>query len=176
VGELAGIAEAERSESDTHRAASVASALTTWGYDSAEAAAGYQQALDEPIEPTTELDVAVALARWLARLHVEDFDASAWAALQRQLIRLGPLRQPRLSETWRVAFGASSSSSMLRVRCVHCGADRYFDTTTGADQLSGTYDSDAEASSHAVASDNTAAFECLVCAETSWAAFVDRRS
>lgn len=108
VARLAAVAEAERSEADTHRAASVAIALISWGYDSDEAAAGYGRALGasgpNESEIRSEFDAAVAIAGWLLRLHVEDFDSNAWSALRDRLGPLRPARYPRLREPWRVAF------------------------------------------------------------------------
>ena len=108
VARVAAVAEAERAEDDTHRAATVAFALTAWGYDADEAATGYRLALGDWIAPSTgpraELEVAVALAGWLARLHVEDFDSDAWSALRGELLGLDPARYPRLEDAWRVAF------------------------------------------------------------------------
>lgn len=104
VERVAAVAERELSEEDTHRAASVAYALTAWGYDADDAATGYRLALDDRGDAAPELHVAVALAGWLARLHVEGFDAGEWRALRERLVDTDPAQHPRLRDAWRVAF------------------------------------------------------------------------
>ena len=106
VSAAADSAEGEYGELDTHRASSVAAALVQWGYPPRDAAAGYRLALSEPAALETDLDGAVALARWLSRLHVDDFDIASWEHLRGQLACLEPERDSRMSAAWRVAFPA----------------------------------------------------------------------
>ena len=107
VAAVADVAEVTHTETATHRASAVAIALLAWGYDPDEAAAGYLLALspDAVCEPVDALTAAAALARWLVRLHTEDFDLDVWEQLRQ---RLAPHQHPRLRQPWRVAFGGPS--------------------------------------------------------------------
>jgi hypothetical protein len=106
VNAAAALAETTEAEADSHRASTVAIALTAWGYAPQEAAAGYRLALGPPVDPAGEIELAVELARWLARLHTEDFDAGAWRAHRDRLAPHAPARHDRLRRPWTMAFPA----------------------------------------------------------------------
>lgn len=80
-------AEATRPEEATRRAILTAALLHRWGAGPEDLVAAYPRAVDDldPVAP------AERLARWVVRLHTEDFDGAAWRRHRDALATAPPL-------------------------------------------------------------------------------------
>ena len=100
LGALASEAEPCVPEEDSFRAGCVAHLLLRWGFSEAVACEGYRQGLSPLLAPRGA--PAVLLARWVARLQQQDFDAGLWQRLASAMDGAAP--DPRLAEGMRLAF------------------------------------------------------------------------
>jgi hypothetical protein len=120
---VAAEAEARLPEPTTLHAALAALALHRWGYADVAVVAGYRRALGEPVgddeigtESADEDDLAAALAGWVARLRLEDFDVAGWDALRRELAPRRPARHARLRAVWDACFPEAAAPSRPMAR------------------------------------------------------------